>query len=153
MTTNKWAPRPGSTPALKHKTIDRFTRRDIGEMLIGFFAIIGVFTSKTLLPSITTPLLGLTLVIVTIIVLFISIFLMIDREKSEFDDITSLTQASYHVTGAFFVSLILTIIASFLWGYNIFEMGINGFLTSETVIALVVCMVWSSVINTLKGDK
>ena len=152
----RWVPRPGSTPARAiagKKVIDRFTRRDIGEMLIGFFAIIGVFSSRTLLPEINTPLVGLTLIISTIIILFVSIYLMLDNEKSKHDDINSLTQASYHVTGAFFVSLILTILASLIWGYNLLEMGINGILTSEIVIALAAGMVWASIVNTLKTDK
>lgn len=156
VSNKKWAPRPGSAPTGGIATkgvMDHFTRRDIGEMLIGFFAIIGVFSSRTLLPEIITPYIGLTLIISTIIVLFVGIYLMLDNEKLKYDDKNSFTQALYHVTGAFFVSLILTIMASLIWGYDLLEMGISGFLTSETVIALVTCMVWASVINTLKTDK
>lgn len=132
--------------------LDTFDKKDIGEMILSFFAVLGVFATNTTLPIMPTPVIGLVFVFAVVLILYIAIFLIIDNKHVK-DNTEVYKQTAYHITAAGVISLVMTLVLSYVWGYTNEEWwGIEGFLTHETLIAFVVGMSWASVINSLVKD-
>lgn len=129
----------------REKVLDILTWSDIGEMLLSFFAVIGVLASPTIVPQSFRDA-GLWMVATCIVIIYISIYTMILIKGHEKE---AVIQSIYHLTSAIIITLISTLIAGSIYGYIIGH-TLQEIIESPLVVAFSVGLLWSGIIDGLK---
>ena len=118
---------------------DSFDRKDVAQMIVSFFAILGVLSTKTILPTD-----GILLTIIVIVLLFISLFLYLMKKKIKI----AVIETSKHLLAGIVISGIMTIIAAVAYGYDVMDM--NVLTNSEVTVAFNFGLVWAALLDSLK---
>ncbi len=136
-------------PKKQRKTVkDILTWKDLGEMLLSFFAVLGVLASPTLIPTGFKDA-GLWLVVASMVIIYVSIYAIIIIKGQEVD---AMKQSFYHLLSAIIITTVCTIVAGIFYGF-IYEKTIEEILVSPLPVAFSVGLLWSGIIDGLKGDK
>lgn len=136
-------------PRKERKTVkDILTWKDWGEMILSFFAVLGVLASPTLIPAGFKDA-GIWLVVASMGIIYFSIYAMITIKGSEKE---ALKQSFYHLLSALIITSVCTFVAGVFYGF-IFEKTIEEILASPLPVAFSVGLLWSGIIDGLKGDK
>ena len=129
----------------KEKVKDVFSWSDVGEMFLSFFAVITVLASPTLVPQ-SFHNAGLWLVIISVVIIYLSIYTIILIKGHEKEAMIS---AGYHLISAVLITAISTFIAGIIYGYIIGH-TMQEIIKSPLIVAFSIGLLWSGIIDGLK---
>ena len=122
---------------------DVFTGRDIGQMMLSVFAIIGVFSSNTV-----NPVSGLALTIFTIVLLYTATLLFITKRSY----LKAAASTLMHLKYGIIVSFVLTFIVGIIFGHELwrFDDFYNLWFNTDVAVAFNAGLFWATILDSLK---
>lgn len=131
--------------------VDKFDIGDVGQMMISLFSILGVYTSPTLTPP--NPIVGYLLLTVGLFAIYVANF-GISYKQLERAFVTNLSDragrlALKHFIAGVLISVMWVVVIGLILEPQAFT-SVSAFLTSVSVVALVVGLSTAAFIDTIR---